>query len=477
MARPRLPRRGLAVGDSVRAGSPRHPRAAAAGLALARRSAAGAHTTPTARGRRRAALRRRARVCDRPGRGLGRGGRAHRARRRRRLDLSAGGTASVIGFAGEYCGYWVTPEEYDAQLYEGASTLYGREASVWLQDELVRLVRRAMDDAPDDDAESAAAPECAGVRPPRLAAAMAALLFCRDAAALPVAMSTAPWEADKSDVRTGARTRAWAAGRCLCARRGSMAAHRRSGRAAHGRVSMRERLGAATCSSATPPAARRAPACARTRRSARPRPRRARGLVAVVVAAPAAAHGRNRRAEMRRARRATARARCRGSRSATQRRAAAACRPRARTGARASGGGGVPRSQSTRAEPPRARPHRGAGPAGHLAGPACTPNRRRSRARRPSPCRAACSSGGTPSGRQGGARRTAAGARRRVGLVGRGRARAAARPPPPRRPAGGGPRPPARCARARRRAARRGGSNGSAVVSGVVASSRPAPCW
>ena len=78
----------------------------------------------------------------------------------------------MIGFAGEYCGYWVTPEEYDAQLYEGASTLYGREASVWLQDELVRLVRRAMDDAPDDDAESAAAPECAGVRPPRLAAAM-----------------------------------------------------------------------------------------------------------------------------------------------------------------------------------------------------------------------------------------------------------------------------------------------------------------
>ena len=107
-----------------------------------------------------------------------------------------GGTASVIGFAGEYCGYWVTPEEYDAQLYEGASTLYGREASVWLQDELVRLVRRAMDDAPDDDAERSTAPECAGIRPPRFAAATAALAFLVVIfVALPVAMSTAPWEA------------------------------------------------------------------------------------------------------------------------------------------------------------------------------------------------------------------------------------------------------------------------------------------
>ena len=35
----------------------------------------------------------------------------------------AGNSATVIGFAGDYCGYWVTPEEYDAQMYEGASTL------------------------------------------------------------------------------------------------------------------------------------------------------------------------------------------------------------------------------------------------------------------------------------------------------------------------------------------------------------------
>jgi neutral ceramidase len=34
----------------------------------------------------------------------------------------------VVGCANDYCGYLTTPEEHDAQLYEGASTVYGRNA-------------------------------------------------------------------------------------------------------------------------------------------------------------------------------------------------------------------------------------------------------------------------------------------------------------------------------------------------------------
>ncbi|MCW2571758.1 MAG: hypothetical protein JWO88_1816 [Frankiales bacterium] len=46
----------------------------------------------------------------------------------------------LSGLANEYLSYFVTPEEYDAQHYEGGSTLYGREASVFLQEELVKLL-------------------------------------------------------------------------------------------------------------------------------------------------------------------------------------------------------------------------------------------------------------------------------------------------------------------------------------------------
>jgi hypothetical protein len=45
----------------------------------------------------------------------------------------------LSGLANEYLSYFVTPEEYDAQHYEGGSTMYGREASVLLQEELVKL--------------------------------------------------------------------------------------------------------------------------------------------------------------------------------------------------------------------------------------------------------------------------------------------------------------------------------------------------
>ena len=56
---------------------------------------------------------------------------------------SAAGTssASVIGYAGDYAGYWVTPEEYLEQRYEAAATLFGREASTYLIGRLETLAR------------------------------------------------------------------------------------------------------------------------------------------------------------------------------------------------------------------------------------------------------------------------------------------------------------------------------------------------
>jgi hypothetical protein len=48
----------------------------------------------------------------------------------------------ISGLANEYLSYFTTPEEYDLQHYEGAATLYGRTASVLLQDNLVDLARR-----------------------------------------------------------------------------------------------------------------------------------------------------------------------------------------------------------------------------------------------------------------------------------------------------------------------------------------------
>ncbi|MFK7928533.1 MAG: neutral/alkaline non-lysosomal ceramidase N-terminal domain-containing protein [Myxococcota bacterium] len=46
----------------------------------------------------------------------------------------------VVGFAGDYAGYWVTPEAYDEQRYEGASTLFGRLASDVLMERILLLV-------------------------------------------------------------------------------------------------------------------------------------------------------------------------------------------------------------------------------------------------------------------------------------------------------------------------------------------------
>jgi neutral ceramidase len=54
---------------------------------------------------------------------------------------TGGGIARAIisGLANEYSSYFTTPEEYDAQHYEGAATVYGRTSSVAIQEALVQL--------------------------------------------------------------------------------------------------------------------------------------------------------------------------------------------------------------------------------------------------------------------------------------------------------------------------------------------------
>mgnify|MGYP001160591952 CR=1 FL=1 len=57
-------------------------------------------------------------------------------------DAWAGdGVARVVinGYANAYCSYLTTPEEYDVQRYEGASTLYGRWSLPVYCTEFVRL--------------------------------------------------------------------------------------------------------------------------------------------------------------------------------------------------------------------------------------------------------------------------------------------------------------------------------------------------
>lgn len=49
------------------------------------------------------------------------------------------GSASIIGYAGDYSGYYPTHEEYMLQRYEGASMIRGRHASEFVSDALVNL--------------------------------------------------------------------------------------------------------------------------------------------------------------------------------------------------------------------------------------------------------------------------------------------------------------------------------------------------
>jgi hypothetical protein len=57
-------------------------------------------------------------------------------------------SAVISGLANEYVDYFTTPEEYDAQHYEGGATVYGRASSVALQEVLVDLTRRLVEGRP-----------------------------------------------------------------------------------------------------------------------------------------------------------------------------------------------------------------------------------------------------------------------------------------------------------------------------------------
>jgi neutral ceramidase len=56
--------------------------------------------------------------------------------------LRAAEGAHVLGYAGEYAGYFTTPEEYDVQGYEGASVLWGRRSGEVLVETLRALAGR-----------------------------------------------------------------------------------------------------------------------------------------------------------------------------------------------------------------------------------------------------------------------------------------------------------------------------------------------
>jgi neutral ceramidase len=78
---------------------------------------------------------------------------AEAGRRVRQAVLGAargsGVTGAVIsGLANEYVDYFTTPQEYDAQHYEGGATIYGRASSVALQEVLVELTRRLVEGRP-----------------------------------------------------------------------------------------------------------------------------------------------------------------------------------------------------------------------------------------------------------------------------------------------------------------------------------------
>lgn len=60
------------------------------------------------------------------------------------LGLDGVESASIVGFAGDYAGYWTTREEYEMQRYEGSSTLFGPDASQALGDALLALTRRTV---------------------------------------------------------------------------------------------------------------------------------------------------------------------------------------------------------------------------------------------------------------------------------------------------------------------------------------------
>jgi hypothetical protein len=64
------------------------------------------------------------------------------------LEATGARSASVIGYAGDFAGYFTTWEEFREQHYEGASTLYGSESVNHLAARLARLARGVPFQAP-----------------------------------------------------------------------------------------------------------------------------------------------------------------------------------------------------------------------------------------------------------------------------------------------------------------------------------------
>lgn len=65
----------------------------------------------------------------------------HRIADRLKRATSSQNTVALVGLANEYISYFTTPEEFDAQEYEGATTLYGPASGPLLEVELERLAR------------------------------------------------------------------------------------------------------------------------------------------------------------------------------------------------------------------------------------------------------------------------------------------------------------------------------------------------
>jgi neutral ceramidase len=59
----------------------------------------------------------------------------------RLLRIEGISSARVLGYANDYAGYFVTSEEYMAQAYEGASTLYGRYTEPFLAHHILTLAQ------------------------------------------------------------------------------------------------------------------------------------------------------------------------------------------------------------------------------------------------------------------------------------------------------------------------------------------------
>ena len=49
--------------------------------------------------------------------------------------------AYVLGLANDWAGYWLTPEEYDREMYEWTLTFYGRESALYIHKHVVDLAR------------------------------------------------------------------------------------------------------------------------------------------------------------------------------------------------------------------------------------------------------------------------------------------------------------------------------------------------